>query len=54
MKLTPQKIEQLKRKVAREDEMENGGRVSHNRVHASKKAYSRKNAKIRDSTIWNS
>jgi len=46
MKLTPQKIEQLKRKVARQEEIENG-RVSYNRVHSSKKAYSRKNAKIR-------
>jgi len=44
MKLTPQKIEQLKRKVAREEEIETG-RVSYNRIHKSKKQYSRKGCK---------
>jgi len=42
MKVSNKKIEKLIRKVNRQLELESG-RVSYNRTHKNKKAYSRKN-----------
>ena len=44
MKLNSNTLNKLKRKVARQQELE-AGRVSYNRVHKNKKAYNRKSCK---------
>lgn len=46
MKITKEDIYKMHRIVNRNEEIQNGLRINHKRVHKSKKTYNRKNFKL--------
>ena len=46
MKIVKEQILKIERAISRNEELANGNRINHARVHKSKKTYSRKNFKL--------